>query len=186
MTPTPRFKVMPPRSSPRPSHAIHPSAKLTSDNAGAQELSSHRRAVASANSVAQPRPEAPASLSTATLPDLNRTDSLTLSDLAPARTSCKRPQASQDGTSSAPTLIDGHNGNSLISKKAKKNRPTTTDLDTSEMDSEVQIMDIDDVHDPREEPLSKTDPTADIRAFLTALPRVPGEPKPHMSCNLYA
>ena len=37
--------------------------------------------------------------------------------------------------------------------------------------------------DPRES-LNKSYPTGDIKAFFTPLPRVPGQPKPRMSCNL--
>jgi hypothetical protein len=173
----------------RPSHVIHPSAKLTADNVGELELSWHCHVVASATSVT-PRQLAtssasflPPCLPQPTPSDSDNTQSPLTSNQP--RTSCKRPRVSHAGidtSPSSPSLIDDHD-DTLISKKAKKNGPPT-DLDASGMHSDVQIMDISDVDDPRDESLNKMDPTADIKAFFTALPRVPGQPKPCMSCNL--
>ncbi|KAH9009351.1 hypothetical protein EDB84DRAFT_1571258 [Lactarius hengduanensis] len=173
----------------RPSRTIYPSAKLTADNAGELELTSHRRAVASAASVVQHRPpDSPASTTVKPTPpnsDNAPAPSLTPSDLAPARTSCKRPHdVAVNKPPSVPTLNDDRDG-VLNSKKAKTQARPDTDTDTG-MHSDVEVMDIDDVDDPRDETLNKTDPTADIKAFFTALPRVPGQAKQRMSCNLCA
>ncbi|KAH8996931.1 hypothetical protein EDB86DRAFT_2828970 [Lactarius hatsudake] len=158
----------------RPTHTLHPSAKLTADNVAELELSSHRCMVASTTSVTHRPPANPSS--PLSLPEPSPPGSVYIpapslatsdSDLAQARTSCKRPQASRDGVNTAPTLVDGHDG-APVSKKAKTNG-SPTDLDASGMHSDVQVMDIDDVNDPHEESLNKTDPTADIKAFFTPL-----------------
>ncbi|KAH8982261.1 hypothetical protein EDB92DRAFT_1894562 [Lactarius akahatsu] len=111
--------------------------------------------------------------------------SLMPSDLVPARTSCKRPHdVAVNKPPSVLTLNDDCDG-VLNSKKAKTQARPDTDTDTG-MHSDVEVMDIDDVDDPHDETLNKTDPTADIKAFFTALPRVPGQAKQRMSCNLCA
>ena len=147
----------------RPSRAIH----LSPDNAGELELSVRHSAVASTSSVDQHQPATfkiltePATLPSLTAPDL--------------RTSSKRPQVSYDG-SNVPSSIPN-------SKKAKIDGQPSTDTDTSVINSGVRIM---DVAHPHDESLNKTDPSADIKAFFTPLPRVPGRPKPRVSCNLCA
>ena len=50
--------------------------------------------------------------------------------------------------------------------------------------ADVSIILIDDVDDPQDEHLNKTDPTADIREFFIAVPPGPGETKTCMKCNL--
>ncbi|KAH8983923.1 hypothetical protein EDB92DRAFT_2036906, partial [Lactarius akahatsu] len=166
---------------PRPSRTIYPSTKLTADNAGELELTSHHRAVASAASIVQHRPpDSPASITVKPMPpnsDNAPAPSLMPSDLVPARTSFNKPP-------SVLTLNDDCDG-VLNSKKAKTQARPDTDTDTG-MHSDVEVMDIDDVDDPHDETLNKTDPTADIKAFFTALPRVAGQAKQRMSCNLCA
>jgi hypothetical protein len=154
--------------------ARRPSAKLTADNAGELELSS-RSVMASAVSVIQRRPAtSSASFLPDTLPDSDNSPapSLSLSDLAQTRTSCKRPQAFHDSDGNNTSPFNEHNG----TKKAKTSDPST-DLDGPGTD-------IDGVDDRHEESLNKTDPSADIKAFFKPLPRVPGQPKPRMSCTL--
>jgi hypothetical protein len=161
----------------RPTCARLPSAKLTADNAGELELSSHpsHSVVAPAASVTQRRQ---ATLSASFLPDTMPLDSdnspapiLTPSNWSQTRTSCKRPQASHDSDGNNTTPFKEDNG----TKKAK-----TSDLSTDLEDSGMDINDIDDRH---EEFLNKTDPSADIKAFFKPL-RVPGQPKLRMSCTL--
>lgn len=165
----------------RPTCALRPSAKLTADSAVKLELSPHHRAVASADSVTQRRL---ATSSASSLPDLTPPDfanspapSLTPPDMAQTRTSSKRPQASHDASNVL--SFDGDVG----MKRARTNG-TPSDLDASGMlHRDVQAMDIDSV-DLCEESLNKIDPTADIKAFFKAVPRMPGQPKPRMSCTL--
>src|SRR6266702_3971152 len=152
------------------------------------------RAVAFADSVSQRRPAISPASHTLLYPgpippdsDNTSAPSLTPFDLAPARTSCKRPRASQFTVNVPPyaqTLNDDHD-DILNLKKAKTNGPRS-DLYTSGRHSGVGITDIDDVADARDEFLNKTDPTVDIKAFFKTLPHVPGRPKSHMSCNLCA
>ena len=137
----------------RPSRAIHPSASLTADDAELSSLSSHRRAVAFSTSVSQRRPAISPASPTLLYPGPTPPDSdnisapsLTPFDLAPARTSCKRPRASQITVNAppyAPTLNDDHD-DILNSKKAKTNEPHS-DLYTSGRHSGVGITDIDDI-----------------------------------------
>lgn len=61
-------------------------------------------------------------------------------------------------------------------KKPKTLGPLDT-LDDLGMHTDVQVMDIDDVSDPHEEVLNKTDPTADIKFFFTTAPPAPGQTK---------
>lgn len=160
----------------RPTCPRRPSAKLTADNAGELERSSHRCVVASSIFFTQRRP---ATSSASFLPDTTPPDSdnspapsLTPPKLAQTRTSCKRPQASHDSDGNNPSPFNEHNG----TKKTKTN-DVSTDFDGPGMDN-------DGVHDPHEESLNKTNPTADIKAFFKPLPRVPGQLKSRMSCTL--
>ena len=66
-------------------------------------------------------------------------------------------------------------------KKAKKSQaqPAVTALQ-----SEVSIIDIHDIHDTNTDRLNKSKPTADIKEFFVAMPRLPGQDKVRMLCTL--
>jgi hypothetical protein len=66
-------------------------------------------------------------------------------------------------------------------KKAKKSQaqPAGTALQ-----SKVSIIDIDDIDDTKPERLNKSKPTADIKEFFVAMPRLPGQDKVRMLCTL--
>jgi hypothetical protein len=48
------------------------------------------------------------------------------------------------------------------------------------------INELDDIDDPNDEPLNRTDATANIKRFFMPAPRVPGQPKKRMKCDLCA
>jgi hypothetical protein len=48
------------------------------------------------------------------------------------------------------------------------------------------INELDDIDNPNDEPLNRTDATVDIKRFFTPAPRVPGQPKKRMKCDLCA
>src|SRR6266404_7761306 len=147
------------------------------------QLSSHRHTVASAVLLAQRGPAPSSSSSTpshlsACLPDEpSPRDSDTKQFLLTPvpGVSHKRPRAFHKSISES-SLDDSHD-KKHNSKKARTNAPDNN--------ANVQIVDIDNVASP-EEPLNKSDPTADIKAFFTTLPRLSDESKRRVSCNLCA
>jgi hypothetical protein len=188
----------------RPSRIIRPSAKLHADNVGQLEVTSHRRAVASAQ-VAQCGSNStllssPSILSSPSLPPTELPDDPT-SDDAPAQAptpdlataiSHKQPLASRHSTLSVlslstsvsnPSLDDSDSADGTTnSKRQKTNAHGSTDALSIPID--VQIIDIDDVEDPRDERLNKVTPTADLKEFFTTLARVLHQPKVRAKCNL--
>ena len=54
------------------------------------------------------------------------------------------------------------------------------------LQAEVSIIEIDDDDDQQAERLNKMSPTADVKAFFTEVPGVPGQSKGCMKCNLCA
>src|SRR6266404_9670332 len=194
----------------RPFHLIRPSAKLHADNMGELQVASHRHAVASAVSVAQhvaPTPLSSPSLPPSELPDEPAPDGPTSDDDAPAPapmpdlttatrpTSHKRPLASCQSTLSVfslSTVVSSPGSPSLDdtdtdppnedtrSKRAKRLAPDSS-ADIS-LNSDVQIVDINDIEDPRSERLNKTNPTADLKHFFTTLACVSNEPKQRTRC----
>ena len=46
------------------------------------------------------------------------------------------------------------------------------------------ITELDDIDDPNDEPLNRTDATANIKRFFMPAPRMPGQPKKRMKCDL--
>ena len=188
-----------------PSHTIYPSAKLTAENTGLLELSAHRCAVASAMvsaalthrgttvAMSTPASSTPPNISSPLplLPDLQSQVDKTCapmhrsSGLAP-QTSGKRLAHNTSPTRvPMPAMsIDDINDGMPIAKKAKKAVKPLDTLNSLGMHSDVQVMGIDDIADPRQESLNKSDPTADIKFFFTSVPSPPGQTKLRMWCNL--
>ncbi|KAH8979532.1 hypothetical protein EDB86DRAFT_2835865 [Lactarius hatsudake] len=183
--------------SPRPVRKIIPSAKLTADNAGNLELTSHRMAIASA-SVASTAPQLSRTPATSSpLPESSPpppTDTEDASSPAPhlaqARTSSKRPSyatiKSHDSVITvSSTTSDDTSEIALMPPKLK--RPKTSPIDREpEVHTDFSIIDIDDIEDPEDERLNKLHPSADIKYFFTVLPRLPGQAKQRKKCNLCA
>jgi hypothetical protein len=69
--------------------------------------------------------------------------------------------------------------------KAKKAKTTAPDAGSG-LHTDVSIISIDDGDDLQSERLNKIDATADIKVFFTAVPRVPGQNKGRMKCNMCA
>src|SRR6266404_7630977 len=181
----------------RPSRLIQPLAKLHADNVGELQVASHCHAVTSAVSVAHhvtPTPLSSPSLPPSELPDEPAPDSPTSDNNAPAPapgpdlttatwpTSHKWPLTSCQSTLSVfslSTVVSSPGSPSLDdtdtdppnedtrSKRAKRLAPDSS-ADIS-LNSDVQIVDINDVEDPRSEQLNKTNPTADLKHFFKTL-----------------
>jgi hypothetical protein len=83
---------------------------------------------------------------------------------APSQSTGKRP-VSDTGHGRASTPMDDIGDGVPISKRPRTLKPSDT-LDEFGMHTDVQVIDIDDASDPREEPLNKSDRTADISFFL--------------------
>ena len=168
----------------RPSRVIYPPARYA-DDASELDLSSRRRPVASTLShggltmptstpsiVSSPSPSPPDDLDSDSHVDKN------------LQQTGKRPAASTTTRESSPaTSINDNEHDMPTAKKPKTLGPSDT-LDDLGMHTDVQVMDIDDVSDPREEVLNKTDPAADIKFFFTTAPPAPGQTKTRMGCNL--
>ena len=84
----------------------------------------------------------------------------------------------------SPTTSDGPDGTPDTAPQAKKSKTSLTPVSREE--TLTSIIDIGDIEDPQDERVNKSDPTADIKAFFTAVPRVSGQPKGRMKCNLCA
>jgi hypothetical protein len=172
----------------RPSRVIYPPARFAED-AGGHELSTRRRPVAPAQSDGGPTTatSTPSALSSPGSPlplylDDDPVDK-TLSPSLPARSTGKRATlVRKPSTSTSSEIV---NVDEPAPKKAKPLRPMDT-LDDLGMHTDVQVMDLDDASDPREETLNKTNAIADIQAFFTSVNPLPGETKSRMSCNLCA
>ena len=190
---------------PRPARKIIPTAKLAADNAGELELTTHRRAVASASAAALavplPNSSSPLPASSPPLPASSpplpasspppHTDTDDASDLVPVRGSLKRPsQVLQNSLSLdsvivlSPTTSDNAPEAVPTAKKTKTSPPS--EQAPSHVLADSSIIEIDDIDDPRDERLNKNDPTADIKYFFSLVPRIPGQNKRRMKCNVCA
>jgi hypothetical protein len=177
----------------RPARRIIPTAKLTADNAGELELTSHRRAVASATETLNP-PQIPAQASSplpasSPPPSTESEDALSTADLSQARSSSKR--TSDNAITSSPSLdsvisvsSSDSNAPDPVRKPKKVKRTTTMPSGDPEGPPDGSVIDVDDIDDPEDERLNRSDPTADIKHFFTAIPRIPGQSKGRMRCEL--
>jgi predicted membrane-bound mannosyltransferase len=179
----------------RPAHVIQPLAKLTAENAASLELSTHRRAVASASAMGQPLASQGGSILPATSTPTSRSEvSLLLPsssesptpsvDKAPAlsQSTGKRP-VSDTGHGRASTPMDDIGDGAPISKRPRTLKPSDT-LDEFGMHTDVQVIDIDDASDPREESLNKSNWTADISFFFTPVDTPKGQAVKEVTCDL--
>ena len=178
----------------RPVRKIFPTAKLTAENAGELELTSHRRAIAAA--VAAPRPQSPSSSPCSAPPEpMEPTPATAVDPTSPelvpacALTTNKRPRArplvQATSLSSIQTVPDAYTDSDDAPKlkKAKAMPPQVGSV----LEAEVSIIETDDHDDDQQvEQLNKMSPTADVKAFFTEVPRVPGQNKGRMKCNLCA
>ena len=170
----------------RPARKIFPPARYTTDNAEL-ELPSCRRA---------PVPSQPTSTPsmTSSLPPSSSPPPLTdTEDDLPAPRSSKRrlhdpikSTLSNDSIITVATSADDTDADTpnmaQNPKKAKVNAPG----DQGEP-SEISVINIDDIQDPDDERLNKSQPTADIKRFFVAH-LCPGQTtgKPRMKCTLCA
>jgi hypothetical protein len=107
----------------------------------------------------------------------------------PTRVSAKRPRnpfiLHSDTDTDPEIVLDEDPVPKPKAKKAKKASDQGAPA-ASQLHGDASIITIDDIDDPRDERLNKTDPTADIREFFVAVPPGPGETKSRMKCNLCA
>lgn len=175
----------------RPPRRIIPTFKLTADNAGELELASHRRVVAVASASASAALTAPEPISSplpgsSPYPQTDTEDaSSPAADTSQARSSSKRPYRTAQGSLSLDSVIVLSPTSSDVPDGAPKTKKPKASLASGDQDtSQISIIDIDDTEDPQDERLNKSDPTADIKYFFTAVPRVPGQAKRRMRCIL--
>jgi hypothetical protein len=174
----------------RPQRKIFPSTKLAADNAGDLELSSHRKAVASASAqlrVPSPTPSAPdsplPSLASSLPPHEGFDDDTSLAADPPQfRTISKRP--SQVLTS--PSLDSVIVVSPTTSNDAHDPAPKAKKLKRSMAPQESSLLSIDDIDDPNNKLLNKSSATADIQEFFSLAPPAPGQSVSRMQCNLCA
>jgi hypothetical protein len=171
------------------------------NNAGEDEARTHRHpAASSAAALSHGGPTPSTSMPSDSPPplpldslDSDSQDKTLAPHLAPARSTGKRAASSLNtgyarasllSRASSPSASTDIIDNDMpAAKKAKTLRPSDT-VDDMGMHTDVQVMDINDVSDPREEALNKTDPTADIKFFFSPAPPAPGQTKVQMSCDL--
>jgi hypothetical protein len=164
----------------RPPHTICPPARFTDDMGGL--VSIHRHPVAPALRALTPSQSGPTTTTSTSAPsplldpvDQTLVPTSRLSGLAPPRGAGKRLAHNTDHSASDDNLNDDTPIGPIL-KKAKTIRPSDT-LDDLGMHTNVQVMDINDASDPREEALNKTDPTANIKFSFTSAPPAPGQTK---------
>jgi hypothetical protein len=188
------FYCFPPTMSSRPARKIVPTAKLTAENAGDLELTSHRSAIAATLAAPQPQrtPFVPSSPVSEPLQPTLATDTSPASspDQVPVRTSTstKRPRPRPLLPANSIQTIPDDNIDSDgadDAPKVKKAKATPHQVG-SMLQTEASIIEINDGDDQQNERLNKIDPSADIKAFFTAVPHVPGQNKGRMKCNLCA
>ena len=175
-----------------PTRRIFPTAKLMADNAGKLELSVHRRAVAftSAALTAPPPPSCSSPLPESSPPPLTDTDEATDSFQTGQTLSKQRSEAMSSTLSLdsivvvSPTTSDNSPINAPVFKKMKIS--PLSGQDDGHILADSSIINIDDIDNPCDERLNKSNPTADIKYFLSIVPREPGQKKRRMKCNLCA
>lgn len=170
----------------RPARKIVPPARYA-DNL---ELTSHSRAIASV-SAASTAPELASSPlpGSSPPPQTDTEDTLSLAaDSSQARSSSKRPSHAIQASLSVNSVIvvSPTTSDDAPPTAPKTKKPKTSLTSGNQEDSQVSIIDIDNVEDPQDERLNKSDPTADIKYFFTLVPRLPGQSKGRMKCNLCA
>ena len=171
----------------RPICKIFPTAKLTAENAGDVELTSHRRAIAAA--AAAPQPQSPPSSPCSGPPNpVEPTPAMAVVSVSPtsvpahASTTTKRsrPLLQAASFASIQTVPDDPT-DSDDTPKAKKSKATSHQVGSA-LETDVSIIEIDG-DDQQVERLNKINPTADIKAFFTEIPRVLGQNKVRMKCK---
>ena len=177
----------------RPSRTIFPPARYAEDTNGHDLSTRGRPARPTASALATPNDGGPITATSSPLespsPLLLPVDSDDQVDKTPApgsltQSTGKRAALSRNtsrDSSPAPTEID--DDDTPATKKAKTLRPLDT-LDDLGMHTDVQVMDLDDSCNPREESLNKSNHTADLQFFFTSAPPAVGQTKMRMSCVL--
>ncbi|KAI9446878.1 hypothetical protein BJY52DRAFT_1228605 [Lactarius psammicola] len=168
---------------------IQPTAKLTAENVGDLELTTHRRVIASGLASPQPQ-DTPVSL----------TPSSTISDLVGEPLESTSASATSNNHDSSINHVDAQTPSNKRPRPHPLSRKTTITNDDPDLTdvpddapkakktkaivhADISIISIDDGGDLESEPLNKTHPTADIKAFFTSVPLLPGQKKEYMKCN---
>ena len=169
----------------RPICKIFPTARLTAENAGDVELTSHRRAITAA--AAAPQPQSPPSSPCSGPPNpVEPTPAVvTVSPTsvpAHASTTTKHscPLLQAASFSSIQTVLDDPT-DSDDTPKVKKSKATSQQV-RSALETDVSIIKIVG-NDQQVKWLNKINPTADIKAFFTEIPCMLGQNKVHMKCK---
>ena len=84
----------------------------------------------------------------------------------------------------SPTTSDDSPINAPVSKKTKIS--PLSGQDDGHVLADSSIINIDDIDDPCDERLNKSNPTADIKYFFSIVSCEPGQKKRRMKCNLCA
>ncbi|KAI9448728.1 hypothetical protein BJY52DRAFT_1193228 [Lactarius psammicola] len=173
-----------------PTRRIQPTAKLTAENVGDLELTTHRRVIASGLASPQPQ-DTPVSL----------TPSSTISDLVCEPLELTSALATGNNLDSSINHVDAQTPSNKWPRPHPLSRKTTITNDDPDLTdvpdnapkakktkvivhADISIISINDGGDLESEPLNKTHPTTDIKAFFTSVPLLPGQKKEYMKCNL--
>ena len=172
-----------------PSCKIIPPARYAVDNK--LEPTPHPRTVVSA-SVALTAPDLVSSPLPASSPppQTDMEDDSSFADHSQAWGSPKWPSSALQESSSLDSIIilslttsDGapHTSDINPAPKAKKSK---TLLTSGDLEGPMSIIDINDIDDPQDEQLNRSNPTANIKFFFSPAPRLQGQSKRCMKCNL--
>ena len=174
----------------RPARRIVPPSRYINDDE--LEPTPHHRVVTTATSLSTASTSTPAGPAESTSspspvssppPQTDTEDSLTARP-SQTRSSSKRPShAIQASASLDSVIVISPTTSDDASTVPKTKKPKTSLTSGDRKDSQLTIIDIDDIEDPQDERLNKTKPTADINYFFTAVARLPGDTKGRMSCD---
>jgi len=182
----------------RPARKIFPTAKLTADNAGELELTSHRRAIASATAALtlstlpknlSPIPRYPSLPPSSSPPPTDTDDAYdTAADSLQVPRPAKRPLQATSRSLSSDSVIDLSSSTSDVADTVPAAKRTKTSLASPRhvVLTETSILEIDDIDDPRDERLNKAKPIADLIFFFELIPALPGQVTDHARCKTCA
>ena len=123
-------------------------------------------------------------------PQTDMEDDSSFADHSQAWGSPKWPSSALQESSSLDSIIilslttsDGapHTSDINPAPKAKKSK---TLLTSGDLEGPMSIIDINDIDDPQDEQLNRSNPTANIKFFFSPVPRLQGQSKRCMKCNL--
>ena len=156
------------------------------DYVGEPELTTHRR-VATSTSVALTATTTTSPLPESSPPPPTDTEGTSMAaDPSPAQRPLKCPAYSLQSSASLDSIIvvsPTTSDDVLDTGAPQTKKPKTTLRALTSSNSQASIIDIDDIDDPQEERLNKSNAIADLQKFFIPVDPLPGQTKGRMKCD---